>query len=251
MNESVYTLNFTVEDIHLDRFRRLKPSVLLYFVQEIAGQHAALLGTDWETLVQKNLFWAIIRHRIQITRLPTAGETLQLQTWPMPTTRTAYPRATVAYDAQGQEVFRTVALWVLMDRNTRAMVLPGKSGVTVPGILRGNELDSPGSLAPVPLGNLTSRRVGFSELDRNGHMNNTRYLDWVNDLLPSSFHEKQTPVQMSLCYLAEATEAQKIDLSWEMTADGTLRVEAVRTGEGEKAHRIFSAGVTYSEQCPN
>lgn len=246
MSESVYRQSFTIEDIHLNRFRRLKPSVLLYFVQEVSGQHAALLGTDWETLAKKNLFWAIIRHRIQITRMPTAGEKVHLQTWPMPTTRTAFPRATVAYDEQGQEVFRTVALWVLMDLNTRAMVLPGKSGIEVPGILRGGELDTPASLAPVPLENKVLRRVGFSELDRNGHMNNTRYLDWVDDLLPSQFHENQTPAQISLCYLAEATEGQQIELSWEMTLNGTLRVEATHTDGEEKPHRIFSAGVTFS-----
>lgn len=245
MHESVYRRSFTLEDIHLDRFRRLKPSVLLYFVQEVSGQHAAVLGTDWETLAQKNLFWAIIRHRIDITRVPVAGETIHLETWPMPTTRTAYPRATVAYDDQGKELFRTVALWVLMDLNTRAMILPGKSGVTVPGILRGSELDTPISLPPAPLANTTERRVGFSELDRNGHMNNTKYLDWVNDLLPSAFHETQIPTQINLCYLAEAREGQLISLAWETGTEGQLRVDATHTDEAGKSHRIFSAGVTF------
>ena len=248
MIASVYSQNFTVEDIHVDRFRRLKPSVLLYFVQEVSGQHAALLGTDWETLARKDLFWAIIRHRIQITRMPTAGETLQLQTWPMPTTRTAFPRATVAYDEKGQEVFRTVALWVLMDRNNRSMVLPGKSGVSVPGIIRGGELETPGSLAPVPLANEASRRVCYGELDRNGHMNNTHCLDWAADLLPSSFHENRVPAQISVCYLAEAREGQLLELGWEMTPEGTLRLETTHTPEGEKAHRIFSVSVTFTQE---
>ena len=245
MNESFYRRSFTLEDIHLDRFRRLKPSVLLYFVQEISGQHAAVLGTDWETLAQKNLFWAIIRHRVEITRMPVAGESIHLETWPMPTTRTAYPRATVAYDDQGNELFRTVALWVLMDLNTRAMVLPGKSGIAVPGILRGSELDAPISLPPAPLANTTLRRVGFSELDRNGHMNNTKYLDWVNDLLPSDFHEKQIPARINLCYLAEAREDQDISLTWETGPEGELRVNATHTDEAGNSHRIFGAGVTF------
>jgi len=246
MSESVYRRSFTLEDIHLDRYGRLKMSVLLYFVQEISGQHAALLGTDWETLAGKNLFWAIIRHRVEITRMPTAGETIHLETWPMPTTRTAYPRATVAYDDQGNVLFRTVALWVLMDLHTRAMVLPGKSGIAVPGILRGSELDTPVSLPPTPLSNTVLRRVGFSELDRNGHMNNTRYLDWVSDLLPSAFHEKQLPARINLCYLAEAREGQLISLVWETGPEGELRVDATHTDESGNNRRIFSAGVTFS-----
>ena len=246
MSESYYSRSFVLEDIHLDRFGRLKPSVLLYFVQEISGQHATQLGAGWQALAEKNLFWAIIRHRIQITRMPTAGQTIRLETWPMPTTRTAYPRATVAYDEQGNELFKTVALWVLMDSNTRGMVLPGKSGVEVPGILRGNEGDTPGSLPPAALANTVNHRVGFSQLDRNGHMNNTRYLDWISDLMSSSFHAEHIPAQINLCYLAEALEDQQVCLSWETDSEGTLRVDATHTDETGKGRKIFSAGVTFS-----
>jgi len=42
--EPFYKQTFTVTDLHVDRFGRLKPSVLLYFAQEVAGKHAAMLG---------------------------------------------------------------------------------------------------------------------------------------------------------------------------------------------------------------
>ena len=243
MNESVYCREFTLENVHLDRFERLKSAFLLYFIQEISGEHASILGASWEDLAKKNLFWAIIRHRIDITRMPTAGETLRLETWPMPTTRTAYPRATVAYDEQGNEVFRSVALWVLMDKTTRAMVLPGKSDVIVPGIQRDIPLEMPGSLPPVALKNQVLRQVGYSLLDRNGHMNNTRYLDWIDDLLNSDFHAIHTPRQIRLCYLSEIRENQKAQLSWTLDEDGCLRVEA--TSEEEGQHRIFGAQLQF------
>ena len=245
--EPIYRQTFPISDIHLDCFRRLKPSVLLYFAQDVAGNHAALLGTDWESLNQKNLFWAIIRHRIQITRMPEAGDTITVETWPMPTTRVAYPRATVAYDQHGKEVFRTVALWVLMDTESRAMVLPGKSGVTVNGLLRGCELEAPGSLSAHALANTVSRQVTFAELDRNLHMNNTRYMDWVDGLLSSDFHRDHPIREFTVCYLAEAREGQTVHLAWELTDDHSLTVEAhrERPEAGGKTERIFAANVLF------
>ena len=130
-----FTQYYTVQAIHLDAKRQLRPSVLLHFVQEAAGGHCLQLGLDWESLAKKGLFWAVIRHRMQILRHPVAGETITVETWPMPTTRSAFPRATVGYDAEGKEVFRAISLWVLMDKESRAMVLPGKSGVVVEGIV--------------------------------------------------------------------------------------------------------------------
>ena len=72
--------------------------------------------------------WAVTRHRVQITRLPKSGETIRVETWAMPTTRVAYPRSVVAYDEKGQELFRSITLWVLMNMDTRAMIQPGQTG---------------------------------------------------------------------------------------------------------------------------
>ena len=138
--ELVYKDIFTVSDLQCDRYGRLKPSAVCWFVQEIAGRHCQLLGTDWDTLAEKNMFWAILRHGVQIQRLPHTGENITVETWPMPTTRVAYPRAVVAKDETGRECFRAISLWVLMDGESRQMVLPGMSGVEVDGILRGGEL---------------------------------------------------------------------------------------------------------------
>lgn len=242
--EPIYRQTVKIEDIHLDCFGRVKPSVLLYFTQEMAGQHAKLLGTDWDTLQKKDLFWAIIRHHIKIERLPEAGETITLETWPMPTTRVAYPRATVAYDAQGNVLFRTMALWVLMNTKTRAMVLPGKSGVAVSGTLQGTELSSPVSLAPAVLKNAQLRTVGYSELDRNGHMNNTRYLDWIDDLLPAAFHKEHPVREFTVCYLSEALEKQTLNLAYEQTEEGLFRVEASRK-MADAQERVFAAQLQF------
>lgn len=244
--EPIFRRTFEITGMHTDRFNRLKPSALLYFVQETAGAQCDLMNLDWETLAKKKLFWAITRHRVQITRMPMKGETITVETWPMPTTRVAYPRSVVAYDSRGNEIFRTISLWVLMNPETRAMVLPGKSGVEISGILRGTELPAPGSLIPACLSARRTRQVCFSDLDINGHMNNTKYLDWVGDLLPSTFHGVNVPKEFLLCYNAEAREGDHLTMNWEMEDASTLRVDTFRDGEnGEESHRIFSARIGY------
>ena len=244
----IYSQKFTLTDLEVDCFGKLKLSTLLYYAQEVAGKHCVLLGADYDTLAAKNLFWAVIRHRVQITRLPLRGETITVETWPMPTTRVAYPRSMVAYDAEGNELFRSISLWVLMDTETRAMVLPGKSGIAVAGTLRGNELAAPNSLQPGKDGIGTERTVTYSCLDRNGHMNNTRYLDWVDDLLPSSFHMEHHAQEFVICYLSEAREGQTLRLNWNLSPEGCLQVDAQRRpeSEGDLPTRVFATKLLFS-----
>ena len=245
--QPIYRQTVLVDDLAVDRFGRLKPSMLLNYMQVAAGNHFACLEDKNEPIAQKQLFWAVTRHRVQINRLPRLGETITVETWPMPTTRVAYPRAVSFYDSQGEEVARAISLWVLMDMENRAMVLPGKSGVLVSGTERGTELAVPKSLMPQELPNTSTRTVTYSLLDVNGHMNNTRYLDWVNDLLPSSFHKDHEACEFTVCYLAEALEGQQIELHYGLSEDGVLQVDAHRqqTAVHGKNDRVFSAQVLF------
>ena len=241
--QPIYIKEIEVSPVAVDQFGRLKASRMLAYLQEVAGDHSAILGTDQKALTDKNLFWAVIRHRVQITRLPGSGEKLRLETWPMPTTRTAYPRSTIAYDERGNECFRSISLWILMDAGTRSMVLPGKSGVQVSGLLRGCELQTPSSMLPREMGEMEERIVRYTDLDINGHMNNCRYLDWIEDLLPSKFHESHELREFTLCYMSEVRENEPVQLHWELSDGPVLTVEAVRKEGGDSMNhgRVFSA----------
>lgn len=242
--EPIYSQSFTLSDVHVDCFGRLKTSMILYLAQEVAGHHFEKLAMSYDAMTRRGLFWAITRHKVQITRLPRHGETIRIETWPMPTTRVAYPRSVVAYDEAGNECFRAITLWVLMDVQNRAMVLPGKSGIEVAGTLRGNELASPLGLPTKALPNQKTRQVAFTDLDRNGHMNNTKYLDWIDDLLPSAFHSQHNVKEFTVCYLNEAREGQNLNLHWDFLDGNILYMDAGRHTE-EKEERIFAAKLLY------
>jgi len=245
MNAPYYRHNYTVEDNEVDCFGNLKLSMVLFYAQDVAGLHCIELGTDYDSMAAKGLFWAVIRHKIQIERLPKRGETITVETWPMPTTRVAYPRATAAFDAEGNPLFRIISLWVIMDIQNRTMILPGKSGVEVLGTVRGGELAVPGSLVPKELSHSQIRTVRYSDLDRNGHMNNCRYAEWMTDLLPSAFHKAHPVTEFTLCYLSEAREGDTLNLSWQVMEDGAIRVEAIRPdGASSTGHnRVFAAQI--------
>ena len=242
--EPLYTQNFEITDHYVDCFGRMTPASILLMIQEVAGKHCTALSVDYDTLAKRRMFWAVTRHRVQVSRMPRLGETIRVETWPMPTTRVAYPRSVVAYDAAGNECFRAISLWVLMNLDTRSMILPGKSGISVVGSLRGLELPSPGSLALMDHTQTRQRQVCFTDLDRNGHMNNTRYLNWVSDLLPSAFHQEHEVKEFTICYHAEAREGQLLDLSWDFPQEDCLQVDA-RRADTYQGERVFSARLLY------
>lgn len=246
--EPIYRTQYSPTSNECDCFGRMKPSAILGLMQEVAGAQCVELQLAYEDLAPKGLFWAVTRQHIQITRLPGFREPIRVETWPGNTSRVAFPRSTIAYDADGNELFRAMSLWVLMDMNSRSLVLPGKSGIALNGVTRDGELPVPGSLAPKTLSACVQRTVKFTELDRNGHMNNTYYLDWMMDLLPGEFHREHPISDFTVSYLSEVREGQSVDVHYELASDGTFRVEATRPDPEDpaKSHRVFAVSASFT-----
>lgn len=236
--EAIFTQRITVSEKDCNRQGFIKLSALLHEAQEISGRHCEQLGYDWNTMASREYFWAVLRHKIYIHSLPRAGQTVTLETWPMPTTRSAYPRAVRALDEKDNVLFDVVSLWVIMNTKTRAMVLPGKSGVEVEGFLRGDEPAGPGSLAPGKHENSRLWQVSQEDLDINGHVNNAKYLDHVEELTGDV-----KPKEVTVCYLAEVLPRQEIFLQWAKAEDGSLTVDGYRrkTDVRDENERVFAA----------
>ena len=72
-------------------------------------------------------------------------------------------------------------------------------------------------------------------------MNNTRYFDWMDDLLPSEFHEAHPFREFTICYHTEALEGDTLNLQWDILGGDTMQVDATRKNPDGSESRVFSA----------
>lgn len=241
-----YEMSYTVPSGERNAYGNWKLSALLHQVQEISGAHCDALGLTRCGLAEKGLFWAVLRHRLAIGRLPRVGETVFLQTWPIEQTRTAYPRAVRALDGDGNILFQTASLWVLMDMESRAMVLPDKSGVTIPGEVVPGALLLPRSLHPGTAQAQTVWTVSPEDLDINGHVNNASYLAHTEELV-QAWQKEKVPKEVTLCYLAENRLGQQITLSYGWDETGCMTVDGFRprTDDPTRKERVYAAAIQF------
>ena len=88
--EPLYTQNFEITDHYVDCFGRMTQESILLMIQEVAGKHCTALSVDYDTLAKRRMFWAVTRHRVQVSRMPRPGAW-----WPMmpPETSASGPSA--------------------------------------------------------------------------------------------------------------------------------------------------------------
>ena len=57
-----------------------------------------------------------------------------------------------------------------------------------------------------------TREAQFSEIDLNGHVNNTRYLDWFDDLFDLDFHKEHAWRSVQVNFHNEIRPGEKVEI---------------------------------------
>ncbi len=189
-------------------------SAVLESMQEAAGAHSLLLGCGREELLRKNIVWVLSRSELHMERYPHTGEKITLHTFPMPNRICFFPRYYIFTDEHGEMVGKAGTLWLLLDLETRKMLPPGDVARLIPD---NRDLAVPMNL-PATVGNLqgeefvTEYTPVYTDLDVNGHVNNTRYADWLCNTLGIEQMSHSEPETVIFNYNHEILPGQRITL---------------------------------------
>ena len=212
------------------------PDVILLSLQ-VSGMQSIELGVSDKTILEDyNLVWIITEYDIEVVRLPRFAEEITIETEALSYNRLFCYRRFTIYDEAGQEIIRMLATFVLMDRDSRKVhavepeiVAPYQSDFDKK-LIRGpkyNSLEEPVS---------KDYHVRFYDLDMNGHVNNSKYLDWIFEVMGADFLTQYIPKKINLKYVKEvrpggvitsAVERTGLGSKHEITSDGSTNAQAI------------------------
>lgn len=210
-----YENSWTLPSRDFDLFGQCRPSAVLGLLQEGAVAAADAIGLSGEELLRRyGAFWMLARVRYTLERPIRMGERVELKTWHRG------GRAAVVYreydlSVRGQRVGQALSAWVLAGMESRKILplsriegLEDTSGGTLCGGELLHKLRVPEGLEKAGL-----RRMGYSDTDINGHVNNSRYADFLCDALRLEERGKGKFVsRLQLNYLEECLAGETVEL---------------------------------------
>ena len=211
----------TVTDVQTDAFSRMTPGALAREMADTTSEHMAILGLDYNTLRSHGLLWVLIRTALWVQCLPQCGESVLLRTWAGEERHWMYPHRTVIFSSTGEILVSACSQWMLIDMNTRRMAPPSEMMWAIPVISLPDEPKLPAQriLFPVEISESTERIVQPQEIDFNGHLNNSYYLDWAVDLLEPSYLQDHALCFLWVEYCKELLEGQAASLHYKREDD--------------------------------
>ncbi len=218
----IFSEKFTTKWHDTDAFRRVRPTQMLVYMQEVSNHHMASCGPSLDDLRDRErLAFILSKIRIKLYRPLYAFEDIEVQTWTCEGRGFAISR--FYRIVRGDEVIADAdSTWALVNIDDRTLVRQEDFRVysfeNEPTVT----IDVPSRFRlpkECELHSVGTRKIVYSDLDYNMHMNNTKYPDMLCDYLPTDEIGRISGIFLS--YVHEAAFGDTLDVM--MAKDGNIR----------------------------
>ncbi len=214
-----------------------QPGSVFRVMQEVSGAHAEGWGLGRQPLMEAGIAWVLTRAAFQMDEYPSYGQTVTVKTWPGKARHAFFPRH-YTFFVDGREIGRSTTLYVLMDIHDRKMAAPARLPGQLPEYDIPAPLPTPGAIAlPDVAVEERVHTVRYTDLDFNGHVNNTRYLDWYADCFDVEMHQQMELAEATVHFLQEIRPGEQVTLQLRREGDN-----AVLQGFAEDIQRFQMKG---------
>ena len=212
--KGVLEMKLTIARCHTDSSGRMPPHVLAKVMEDAVKRQMEACGWGRETMVTKNVALVVGWTSIQIKRLPRLGESLLARIWPGRKKCSMHVRKYAFFTDVGEALVSAAVLFLPMDRTSRKLTVAEIP--VLPEVVISGEADVPSlrRAFPTKLPNQAVRTVRAHEIDENGHMNNTCYLQWANELWENDHRRQHEPRSIWVQYANELMEGQTVTLDY-------------------------------------
>lgn len=236
-NEYKTTLKIASYDVGADDCLQL--SAVLRYQQEAGEQHLIHAGLGWRAMIEMGMVFVASRWRVAIHRLPRMEETVTLTTWHRDRKGPRFTRCYEWRDESGVLLIEGAMQFALVSVAEHRLLRGDEfmARAPLPDTARTVGCGDPGRIPAAHLTPVGTYTVRWSDMDRNGHMNNTHYADLMLDFAPQG----RTPALVDLHFAGESRQGDTIAVSYGDT-DG-VTIVAGDTDRGS----TFTARIVWGE----
>lgn len=208
----MYQKKYFIGSNDVDQFLELKLASFFKMMQDIATEHAEVLNIGKQETIDKGLYWVIARTELDILSMPKYLTNVVLKTYPGDDLKMLFPRYFQLEDEQGNVLIKASTTWMVLNKETKRVCLNPFNGYKAPTEHYEGELHLPTKCASDETSKVEDRLIRYSDIDLNGHLNNTKYIEYVVDTHNSEFYKKHRISHFLINYHKELKDGEVLTL---------------------------------------
>ena len=208
----MYTKKHLIESTEIDSRLNLRLADLFRIMQVVATEHAEKIDIGKKATIDKGFFWVITRYSVTIHKYPKYLETVNVSTYPQGKNKFIYPRNFIITSESGETLITASSTWLILDKATHRITLHLFDDKEVPEEHYENEEPNAAKVDVEDAKFIEERKVRYSDIDLNGHLNNTRYIEYIVDSLGEEFHKERIIKHITINFEKEVGAGDTVKL---------------------------------------
>lgn len=192
--------------------RALFTSLMNYF-GDISSKQSEDRNVGVDYLKKVNMAWVLYKWNVKIHRYPNYREKITARTSPYSFRRFYAYRKFYILDTDGNILVEADSLWFLIDTKTRKPARIQEEMYTAYLLSKDDNeaIDIPKITLPEESDFCKTFDVRYSDIDTNGHVNNSKYISWMLEAVPLNIVTEYMLSNLIITYEKETTYGEVID----------------------------------------
>lgn len=229
MTGDINTYEYSVVPEEIDFNGQITVPSLCGHIINAIGQNIRKEGFGIDVMARENKSWILIRSAFEIDDRPGLYAPLFVSVWPVSKGGLSFYRCVKITDAGGRELGRGTTEWCMIDIASRRPIYPGDE-LDLCGKAYSLPCDGPKRIGDFAPDTTDMRKVGYSDCDFNGHLNNNKYVEMLFDMLPEEVVEGRSGLRLDLNFKKEIRKGADLSLGLKQEHDDRYLFIA-RSGE--------------------
>jgi len=215
--KTIWFTETTVKTYEADFLGKWKPASFIQNMIEAATEHAAHLGFDYPSLLEKDMVWVLSRFKIQFSAYPTVGQKVLIKTWPKGIQqRLFFMRDFELRGDAGETLAVATFAWLVISPTARRILPPHAIlqafGTSVPDNSGLSALDEPLEKINTPdsLPERLTATARYSTVDMLGHATASRYVEWLCDCFAQAEYRQRSLAWLQINYINETLPGERL-----------------------------------------
>lgn len=229
--EKIHREKFKIKFYDTDFESYAKLYSIINYMQETSEQHSTKIGIGYEALIKQGLFWVVSRIQVKINKYPKNMDNVIMETWPSGIDKLFFKRNFRLLDEEENVLVEILAYYLLIDSNAKFPQRPSKLQQEVEVIQERFGEDKKLDKIKMTSNRIETqeRKVTYSDIDLNLHVNNAKYIGWVEDLFDLTQYKEGRISELQLNFVKEAKFQDIVILNkyFNETESNTYYIEGV------------------------
>jgi medium-chain acyl-[acyl-carrier-protein] hydrolase len=204
--ERIHRELFKIKFYDTDFTNNVRLYSIINYMQETSEQHSNAIGIGYKEFIKEGLFWVVSRIEVTMIKYPKNMDNVIIETWPSGVDKVFFKRNFRILDEKQQVIGNILAYYLLLDKNSKFPQRSSRLPVQVESFEKrfgeDKKLDKIKMVGE--LINTSERNVTYSDIDLNIHVNNAKYISWVEDIFKLEEYSNKRIGNLQLNFVKEA-----------------------------------------------